>query len=1137
MPFAPFVHLRVHSAYSLSEGAIKPEKIAALARELEMPAVAITDTSNLFGALEFSQYCTIAGVQPIIGCQLALARPGVNLAPDPVVLLAQTPAGFANLQKLSSASYLQSDAATKPQLSLATLLAHAEGNFLLTGGPAGPIGRLLAEGQLGAAEAYLRALQDGFGDRIAMELQRHGEPLELAIEPGMITLADRCGVPLVATNECFFAKPSMHEAHDALLCIAEGRVLAETDRRRVTPEHWFKPAASMREVFADLPEACDNTLAIARSCAVMVETRKPLLPTCPKIPAGSTEAAHVHALATQGLEGRLDALALAEDARAPYRERLEFELKTIIQMGFPGYFLIVADFIQWAKDHKIPVGPGRGSGAGSVVAWALLITDLDPLRYGLLFERFLNPERVSMPDFDIDFCQERRDEVIAYVTREYGADRVAQIITFGKLQARAAIRDTGRVLGLPYGQVNKVAELIPNNPAKPVTLQQAIDGEAKLRELRDADEGLARLMEVALQLEGLYRHASTHAAGVVIGDRPLNELVPLYKDPRSDLLVTQYSMKYVEQAGLVKFDFLGLTTLTVLDRALAFLARRGVAVDLAKLPMDDQRTYEMIARGDTGGVFTFETQGYRSALQQMRPDRFEDLIAIQALNRPGPMANIPDYCARKHGAAWTAPHPAIHDILAETYGVIVYQEQVMQIAQVMAGYTLAGADMLRRAMGKKIRAEMDAQRKIFVEGAIAKGNTEAKAIEIFDLMAKFADYGFNKSHAAAYALVSYQTAYLRANHPVEFLAACMSLSIANTDKLAVLRADAIRMGIKVLPPDINKSGADFQPELQEDGTLAIRYALGAIKRVGIAAMQQLTNSRGDKPFADLTDLAARIDAKTLTRGQLEILAKAGAFDSLHKHRAQVFAAAETIIRTAQALAEEQDSGQIGLFGGSGPEPIRLTAAPDWPESERLAFEAEAIGFHISAHPLDMYAVALKRLGVIPSASIQPRAEAGAMRVKLAGTVSAKKERITRTGSRMVWVTLSDTQGSFEVTLFSEVLSRVREYLTDGAALLVTADIKMEGESLRITATDVALLDDAAAKAGASLRIWLDRTEALPHIRALLDREGKGRGRVTLVPKTGLDRGLDITLPGHFNVTAKLAQAMKLVPGVELVEDF
>jgi DNA polymerase-3 subunit alpha len=1133
-----FVHLRVHSAFSLSEGAIKPDKIAALARELAMPAVAITDTSNLFGALEFSQYCTSAGVQPIIGCQLAMARKGVNLAPDPIVLLARNAAGFANLQKLSSASYLLSDAAPKPQISLETLLEHAEGLFLLTGGAGGPIGRLLAEGQMAEAQAYLAALHEAFAGNIAMELQRHGEKLEAAIEPGLITLADAAGIPLVATNECFFAKPTMYEAHDALLCIAEGRVLAEPERRRVTREHWFKPAAEMRKLFADLPEACDNTLAIARSCAVMAESRKPLLPTCPKVRTGTTEAETVQAMAQEGLEARLDALGLAEAERGPYRARLEFELKTIIQMGFPGYFLIVADFIQWAKEQKIPVGPGRGSGAGSVVAWALLITDLDPLRYGLLFERFLNPERVSMPDFDIDFCQERRDEVIAYVTREYGADRVAQIITFGKLQARAAVRDVGRVLGLPYGQVNKVAELIPNNPAKPVTLQQAIDGEVKLQDLRASDEGLGRLMEIALQLEGLYRHASTHAAGVVIGDRPLNELVPLYKDPRSDLLVTQFSMKYVEQAGLVKFDFLGLTTLTVLDRALKFLKQQNITIDLSAIPMDDVKTYEMIARGDTGGVFTFETQGYRGALQQMRPDRFEDLIAIQALNRPGPMANIPDYCARKHGAAWTAPHPAIHDILAETYGVIVYQEQVMQIAQVMAGYSLAGADLLRRAMGKKIRAEMDAQRKIFCDGAVAQGNTIEKANEIFDLMAKFADYGFNKSHAAAYALVSYQTAYLRANHPVEFLAACMSLSITNTDKLAILRADAIRLGIKVLPPDINKSGPDFQPELLPDGTMAIRYALGAIKRVGIAAMADLAKSRGDRPFADLTDLAARIDAKNITRGQMEILAKAGAFDTMLANRAQVFTAAETIVRTAQAQAVEKQSGQIGLFGGAEAEPekIRLQSVADWPETDRLAFEAEAIGFHLSAHPLDMYAVALKRLGVVPSAQIERRAQAGASRVKLAGTVAAKKERITRSGSRMIWVTLSDTQGSFEVTLFSEVLGRVREYLTDGTALLVTADIKMEGESLRITASDVTLLDDAAAKAGASLRIWLDRTEALPHIRALLDREGKGRGRVTLVPKTGLDRDLDIVLPGMFNVSTRLAQAMKLVPGVELVED-
>ncbi|HEY1858513.1 DNA polymerase III subunit alpha [Acidocella sp.] len=1136
MPHQNFVHLRVHSAYSLSEGAIKPDKIASLARELGMPAVAITDTSNMFGALEFSQYCTKEGVQPIIGCQLGLARPGLNLAPDPVVLLAQNAAGFANLQKLSSASFLQGDAVSKPQIPLNTLFDHAEGLFLLTGGPSGPIGRLLAEGLFDEADKYLAQLAEGFPDRIAMELQRHGERLERAIEPGMITLADARAIPLVATNEAFFAKSSMHEAHDALLCIAEGRVLAEQERRRVTVEHWFKPADTMRELFADLPEACDNTLAIARSCAVMAEARKPLLPICPKVRPGATEAETVQAMAEEGLRARLATEGLQEAEQEPYWKRLEFELSIIIQMGFPGYFLIVADFIQWAKDHSIPVGPGRGSGAGSLVAWALRITDLNPLRYGLLFERFLNPERVSMPDFDIDFCQERRDEVINYVLNEYGAERVAQIITFGKLQARAAVRDVGRVLGLPYGQVNKVAELIPNNPAKPVTLQQAIDGEIKLRELRDSDEGLARLMEIALQLEGLYRHASTHAAGVVIGDRPLDQLVPLYKDPRSDLLVTQFSMKYVEQAGLVKFDFLGLTTLTIIDRALGFLRDQGIELDISKIPLDDKKTYEMIARGDTGGVFTFETAIYRGALQQLRPDRFEDLVAIQALNRPGPMANIPDYCARKRGAAWSAPDKAIHEILEETYGIIIYQEQVMQIAQVMAGYTLAGADLLRRAMGKKIRAEMDAQRKIFLDGALKLGHTEEKANEIFDLMAKFADYGFNKSHAAAYALVSYQTAYLRANHPVAMLAACMSLAITNTDKLPILRGEATRLGIKVLPPDVNKSAADFQPERQEDGSYAIRYALGAIKRVGIAAMQELVKARGDKKFKDFADFAARIDAKSLTRANIEILAKAGTFDSVVPNRAQAFALAETVIRLAQTQAEERSSGQIGLFGGGAAEPVRLPNTPDWPETDRLANEAEAVGFHISAHPLDMYALALKRIGVVSSTHIERRAQAGATRLKLAGTMGAKKERITRTGSRMAWIMLSDIEGSFEVTLFSEVLGRSRELLAEGTALLVTADVKIEGEALRITASDVVLLDEAAAKAGASLRVWLDRTEAVPHIRALLEREGRGKGRVTLVPKTGFERNLDVVLPGGFNVSPKLAQAMKMVPGVERVED-
>jgi DNA polymerase III subunit alpha len=1149
MSHADFVHLRVHSAYSLSEGAIKADKIAALAREAAMPAVAITDTGNLFGALEFSQTCAANGVQPIIGCQISLARIDAGregevrlLPPDPLVLLAQDAEGLANLQRLSSFGFLNSDSAQEPQVSLDTLCGHAAGLLLLTGGTRGPIARVLAEGRRPEAETLLGRLAEAFPDRVAMELHRHGLPVERAIEPGLIALADAAGLPLVATNECFFAKPAMREAHDALLCIAEGRLLSERERRRVTPEHWFKPAAAMRDLFADLPEACDNTLALAQRCAVMAETRKPLLPICPKVREGATEEETVRAMAVEGLERRMAAMRADEPTRLRYRERLDFELSVIVQMGFAGYFLIVADFIQWAKARGIPVGPGRGSGAGSVAAWALTITDLDPLRFNLLFERFLNPERVSMPDFDIDFCQDRRDEVIAYVRQEYGADRVAQIITFGKLQARAAVRDVGRVLGLPFGQVNKVAELIPNNPAKPVTLAQAIEGEPRLQQMRDDDEAIRRLLEIGLQIEGLYRHASTHAAGVVIGDRPLIELVPLYRDPKTDFLVTQFSMKYVEQAGLVKFDFLGLTTLTILQRAAQFLGKLGIPVDLDHLALDDAKTYEMLQRGDAGGVFQFEGQGMRDVLRQMRPDRFEDLVAAVALYRPGPMANIPAYCQRKHGEAWEAPHPEIHGILEETYGIMVYQEQVMQIAQQMAGYSLGGADLLRRAMGKKIRAEMDAQRLIFVEGATARGISEAKAVEVFELMAKFADYGFNKSHAAAYALVAYQTAWMKANHPVAFIAACMSLATNNTDRLAALRQEATRLGIRVLPPDINQSQADFSVEVLPNGAQAIRYALAAVKKVGKAAMEALVAVRGDRPFTDLADFAGRVDPRALNKMQIENLARAGAFDALELNRARLFAGAETILRRAQAETEQRNSGQAALFGGGAPgapyrpEPLRLPEIPDWPPMERLGFEAEAIGFHLTAHPLDVYANALRRLGVVPSNRLEERGAAGAARVKLAGTVIGMKERPTRTGTKMAWVRLSDSAGSCEVTFFSETLSRGRDLLTAGTNVLVTADLRAEGEALRITAQDIAPLDQAAAAAGAGMRVWLDKTEAVPHIRALLGREGRGKGRVVLVPRLDAAQTIEITLPGGFNVSPRLAQAVKVIPGVERVED-
>jgi DNA polymerase-3 subunit alpha len=1135
-----FVHLHVHSAYSLSEGAIKADKLGALAAEQGMPAIALTDTANMFGALEFALAAAAKGVQPIMGCRLGLSRAdsdprpeAVRQPPDALVALAMDATGLANLQRLSSLGYLRDDPSGKPAITLDLLRQHHEGLFLLTGGTPGPLARLVAEGRREPAERLLHALREAFPDRLAVELHRHGTPGERVVESHLLAMADAASVPIVATNEVYFADARMHAAHDALLCIAEGRLLQDADRRRVTPEHWLKPPAAMRAAFADLPDACDNTLAIARLCAVMAETRKPELPTSPKVLPGRTEAETLAELAAAGLEARIAALPEADKPR--YRERLAYELGVIERMGFSGYFLIVADFIQWAKSRGIPVGPGRGSGAGSLVAWALAITDLDPIRFGLLFERFLNPERVSMPDFDIDFCQDRRDEVIAYVREAYGADRVAQIITFGRLQARAVVRDVGRVMGLPYGQVDRIASLIPFNPAKPVSLAEAIEGEPRLKHMRETDETVARLLEIALELEGLYRNASTHAAGVVIGRRPLIDIVPLYRDPRSDMLVTQYSMKWVESASLVKFDFLGLKTLTVIEKAVALARREQPDLDITRIPLDDAKTYAMLARGDTAGVFQFESAGMRDVLRMMRPDRFEDLIAAVSLYRPGPMANIPAYCARKHGEPWEPLHPAMRPIVEETYGILVYQEQVMQLAQALAGYTLGGADLLRRAMGKKIRSEMEAQRKIFVDGATARGIPPATAGEIFDLMEKFAEYGFNKSHAAAYALVAYQTAWLKANHPVAFLAASMTLDADKTEKLAAHIQEATRLGIAVLPPDINRSGAEFLVETGPDGRPAIRFALSAVKKVGLKAMQELVAAR-DRPFADLADFAARIDPKLLNKMQIENLARAGAFDGLEPNRARVFHAAEMILRRAQAAAEERASGQIGLFDQTAArEPLRLPELADWPDLERLAQEAEAIGFHLSAHPLDAYRPVLKRLGVVPSSAIADRARGGAARLKLAGTVIGSKERNTRTGSRMAWVTLSDGAGRFEVTFFSETLSRCRDILAEGNAVLVTADARLEGEALRLTAQDAEPLDKAAADLGQELRIGVDSAEAVPALRDLLASLAPGRGRIVLLPRLAPGQEAEIVLPKRLAVAPKLVQALKTIPGVSFVE--
>ncbi len=1159
MPHTDFVHLRVHTAYSLLEGAIRIPDLVAKCGAERMPAVAITDTDNLFGALEFSSTSAAGGIQPIIGCQLSLtpdaaeeSHPGSrNGGPETLavlIVLAQNQTGYANLLKLVSSAYLDVEDASRPQVPLSVVETYAEGLIALTGGVAGPVGRHLADGQEEKAEAALLRLAAAFPSRLYMEVSRHGLDSEAAIEPALIDLAYRHDLPLVATNEAFFIDAEMFEAHDALLCVAGSSYVSQDDRRRLNAEHRFKSADEMRQLFADLPEAVDNTVVVARRCAFMVETRDPILPPYAAV-GGLSEAEELRRQAHDGLERRVEAQEFSPDTSAeerqkwarPYRERLEYELSVIVDMGFAGYFLIVSEFIRWAKEQGIPVGPGRGSGAGSVVAWSLTITDLDPLRFGLLFERFLNPERVSMPDFDIDFCQDRRDEVIRHVQDKYGNDRVAQIITFGKLQARAVLRDVGRVLEMPYPQVDRICKLVPNNPAQPVTLDQAIAGEPQLQQMVADEPAVARLIGFARQLEGLYRHASTHAAGVVIGDRPLDELVPLYRDPRSTTPVTGFNMKYVEQAGLVKFDFLGLKTLTVLSTAVELLRARDIELDLANLPLDDGATFKMIENGDTTGIFQLESSGMRDVLRKLRPDTFEDIIAVVALYRPGPMDNIPSYIRRKHGEEMPDYlYPNLKGILEETFGIMIYQEQVMQIAQELAGFSLGNADLLRRAMGKKIKAEMDEQRQAFVDGATARGVPKGRASGIFELVAKFAGYGFNKSHAAAYALVAYQTAYLKANYPVEFLAASMTLDINNTDKLNVFSQELSHLDIALLPPDINASGASFTVGRDGAGTPGIRYALSALKNVGASAMEALVGKRqATGPFKDMNDFARRLDARVVNKRQLENLVRAGAFDALNPNRKQLFEAVETLLRQANAAANDRDSGQIGLFGETNlpADTLRLSDTADWLPSERLKEELDAIGFYLSGHPLDAYAKSLRRANARRYADVLSDGHSGP--VTLAGTVIAKKLRTSKGGNRFAFVQLSDTSGMFELTVFSEVLATCAEALEVGSSLFVKATAQFEGESMRLTALAVEPLDHVTTRTAEGLRVVLSSTEPLAPLQKVLAAQGGNGngalGRVMVVSRIDDMIEVEIGLPGRYAVSPAVLQAVLCIPGIVAVE--
>ena len=1162
-----FIHLRVHTEYSLLEGAVRLKKLPGMVAGMGMPAVAVTDTNNLFAALEFSVSAQGAGVQPIVGCQVSLAflqedPTGKVVLPAPLVLLAQNERGYENLMRLNSCLYLDKGGQLT-QVTLEELEEFSEGLICLTGGAEGPVGRLLQQGAREKAQALLARFQRIFGDRLYVELQRHpgegGLPeAERLTERGFIEMAYAMDLPLVATNDVYFPKPAMYEAHDALICIAEGAYVDQQGpRRRLTPQHYLISPEEMATLFADLPEALENTVEIARRCAFAAYKRKPILPKF-----ADDEVVELRRQAQEGLAERLKVIPHAVSIEE-YEARLEFELGIIEGMGFPGYFLIVADFIKWGKANGIPVGPGRGSGAGSLVAYALTITDLDPLRYSLLFERFLNPERVSMPDFDIDFCMDRREEVIQYVQEKYGRDKVAQIITFGALLSKAAVRDVGRVLQMPYGQVDRLSKLIPVEGVKPVSIEQALAQEERLREAARSEEVVQRLLDYGQQVEGLLRNASTHAAGVVIGDRPLDRLVPLYQDPRSDMPATQFNMKWVEQAGLVKFDFLGLKTLTVIQNAVDLIRGQGrhlhIAADgttlyeppegavdeINAIPLEDAKTYELYAKARTVAVFQVESSGMMDALRRMKPTCIEDIVALVALYRPGPMENIPTYCEVKHGLKpLESIHPTIDHILEETQGIIVYQEQVMQIAQVMAGYSLGGADLLRRAMGKKIADEMAKERPKFIEGAKATHNLDAKkAGEVFDLLEKFANYGFNKSHAAAYAVVSYQTGWLKANHPVEFMAGVMNCDIHLTDKLSVY-ADEVRRGlqIEIVPPCVNRSDATFTVD---EGKLV--YALGALKNVGVEAMKLIVEAREAKPFVTLFDFARRVDLKRVGKRPLEMLARAGAFDQLDSNRRRVFDSLEALVGYSAAVHESRASNQVSLFGEGGddlPEP-RLLPVADWMPADRLAEEHKAIGFYLSGHPLDDYLPALRRKKVMTLQELQDKAERDGAAVGRVGViVSALQERKSGRGTRFFRMNISDPTGQVSgMALFPENFDTVRAVFDQTVQVVMTLEARFNEGQFDPVARSVAPMEQVVADAGSSgLKIFVEEPEAVGIVATVLREaaekaRGVGRGPIQFcLIHPDLPGEVEIDAGVEYPVTPQIKGAIKSLPGVVMVEE-
>ncbi|MED5254241.1 MAG: DNA polymerase III subunit alpha [Pseudomonadota bacterium] len=1115
-----YIPLRTTSQYSLLEGAMQIESIVNKAINHKIPAIGLTDRNNLFGALEFSEKLIEKGIQPIIGCNLSFYNQKMD---GSIVCLAKNEEGYKNLIRLSSELFLSND---DEKLKLSKLSDFNEGLILLSGGYGGLINNYLKFGLKKDALELTHKLKKIFQDRLYIEIQRMGKD---DFEIDLLDISNDLNLPIVASNTIFFESKDRFTSHDALIAIKESTTVNNSNRETLTNEFYFKSPEEMINLFEDMPDAINNSLEIAHRTAFKVSKSDPRLPRFSGLDSQGETDELVHQ-AKEGLKVKIQENNISNEEI--YWDRLKTELDIIISMNFPGYFLIVADFIKWSKSKNIPVGPGRGSGAGSLVAWALTITDLDPIKFNLIFERFLNPERISLPDFDIDFCQDRREEVIEYVQDKYGKDSVAQIITFGSLQSRAVLRDVGRVLGLPYGQVDRICKLVPNNPANPTTLSEAIDGDIRIREERDNDDDIASMLKIGLELEGLYRNASTHAAGLVIGDEPLQNIVPLYRDPRSEMPVTQFNMKWVEAAGLVKFDFLGLKTLTVIDKAINLIKqKKDIDIDISKIPLDDKATYELLGTGNTIGIFQLESSGMQDVLRNMQPDCFEDIIALVALYRPGPMDNIPKYIACKKGD--DKPDymdDSLEKILKETYGVIIYQEQVMQTAQILSNYSLGEADILRRAMGKKIKSEMDAQKERFISGAIKNGINEKKADYIFEQVAVFAGYGFNKSHAAAYALIAYQTAYLKTHFPEFFITASMSLEKDNTDKLSVFVNDAKKMGIKILPPDINKSKMDFDVEEND-----IRYGLGAIKNTSQKDMIQINDEvHQNGNFKDLYDFAQRLDASVLSKKNLEFLAYSGTFDAIENNRNKVYQSINILSSISNAAMEKNSNNQDYLFDDEFENfsHIPLPEVDNWTNSESLEKEFTAIGFYLSGHPLNEYEQIIKDKKIKYYSDIN----SSETKYKIAGTISYVKERKSQRGRNFAFVGLTDENNQFEITLFSDILFKVRNFLIPGLSIIAEVETQRNDNNLRLLTIDLFPLEELMKKNINVLKVYVNNPETILKIRDRVEDKGNSKILVQILMNGEDKYQTELKLGNNFIVNPSIKASIKEIEGVLKIEE-